>query len=214
MARGHFEATGYNLAFPRAGAHHFAVSDDMTLGATWRLGFGRTTTLLCRLDENRIRRLADAVEQLPLDDRYAVTWTADRVRVERLKDDAPVVLTLYTWPGGVIVTKDIPQIAPGVFELELPWNTASANVAITSSNTVVAQRVLGAKYPAEFRHIGVNRDTLRQLAEGSGGAMIELGERRQLNLKTEMHFLPLGHAMALLSAMSVGSAVVLLRRRI
>ena len=111
---------------------------------------------------------------------------ADEIRIAATvrADDKPVTdmtLTAAVWAADEVRTAPLDQVAPGRYEADLPCPAdASATVEIRDASALALWRGSSpVHYPPEFRRLGANVESLRRLAELTGGRIVSAGELAQ-----------------------------------
>jgi hypothetical protein len=95
-----------------------------------------------------------------------------------------------TPPDGPAVVHDIPQVAPGRYELTLPAPRTPAFAAV-HLDRVIDRAAIPGRYAPEFDAIGNDYDAMRRLAAQTGGRVIDPAWNKPLDLTFPVHEVPL-----------------------
>jgi hypothetical protein len=76
----------------------------------------------------------------------------------------------------------IPQVGPGQYALSVAAPAASSLATLRHDAQVIDRIPLAERYPPEFDAIGVDRAALAELAQRTGGQVIEPDDTDRLNL--------------------------------
>src|SRR5205085_8454056 len=107
---------------------------------------------------------------------------------------------------------DIPQTAPGRYELTIPAPRARSFATVRHDARVIDRLAVPGRYAAEFDAIGNDYDALRTLARRTGGRLIDRAWNRAIEIPFPRREILLTPFLALASAVSL--AVALLRWRV
>jgi hypothetical protein len=112
----------------------------------------------------------------------------------------------------VSLVQPIPQVGPGQYEVDLDAPRAAVVVTIRRGEEVLERFAVAGRYAEEFERIGNDRANLRELAERTGGAVIEPGDVRPIDFRWTRREMALGPWLAGMGAVFVGGGLVRWRR--
>lgn len=159
-------------------AHGDAPDGRVPLGARWTVGAdGAVTAFGFTPTPAELEAIATHVARPPRDPRFTVTWDAGarlRVRVDAAGQPSNgLSLRLeLTPPDGPVSVYDIPQVAPGRYEITLPAPRTPTFAAVRSDR-VIDRAALPGRFAPEFDAIGNDYDAMRRLASQTGGRVID-----------------------------------------
>lgn len=180
--------------------------DTPPLAAVWSLGEGQVAAIAFTAGDAERTALADLVAAVPRDPRFNLTVTSTgqfRVTVDaverqpdgssRYLNGLPLTLSFATesatalGPGQSIrlgaPSYDIPQVAPGRYELQVTAPSQSAIATVRNGERMIDRFAVAGRYPEEFDAIGIDRDRLKQMVERFGGAIIEPDDTRPIDFR-------------------------------
>jgi len=232
----------YFLTAPQPDALVLARAGDDPLLATRTAGLGRTVSLALPIAANQnadwphwpgwnafldaalawAARPAASTDFAATLERRGDHW---RIELTGQSETGPVNLAAVTaavlapaQPNQPADVRRMPmtQIAPGRYELTLPADNAAAVAVTGPDNQPLWRGLLPQLPPAEFQHLGANENTLRTLAELTGGQLITSDElRTQLHERHIRELTPLwwGFAIAGVALMLTEWALTRTRRK-
>lgn len=205
----------WNRTWPRAGVEQLAEAKPggkhVAMAARWNVGAGRVAAAAFPVPAGRVEPLAALVARPPRDPRFNVSWVtagAIRVTVEAADGAQPLngqSLSLETragTAGGTANAYDIPQVAPGRYQLAIEPPRQSLIATVRRGQRVLDTIAVAERYAPEFEAIGNDRAALAELARRTGGAVIEPGVTRPLALTWPRR------PVSLVSFCSTGGAVL------
>jgi hypothetical protein len=184
------------------------------VAATWAVGEGRVVAAgfgAATADAMPFVRFA---ARSPRDPRLHVTWDvgpALRVSVDASTSDADsasaafvnglaLSLELREAAGALaaapVLSQPIPQTAPGRYELSVRAPDVPAIATLRRAGQAIDRVAVAGRYPEEFDRIGNNHRAMRDLAERTGGAVVEPSSTGTLAMELEARGLPLTSACA------------------
>lgn len=189
--------------------------------ARWQFGGGRVLAVAYPMSPDRIEALARQIEAPPVDPRFSISWdTTDRLRVEVDAVDADgylndleltVELVDAAAPASVQTIR-LRQIAPGRYATDQPAPRQPAVASVRVGTQILARRALAGRYPPEFDRIGIDRDALADLADRTGGRVIEANDQRQIDLPLVRQWRDLTTPFAVAGVVLLGAGLVVWRR--
>jgi hypothetical protein len=168
-------------------AHGDAPDGRVPLGARWTVGAdGAVTAFGFTPTPAELEAIATHVARPPRDPRFTVTWDAGarlRVRVDAAGQPSNgLSLRLELTPtDGPSSVRDIPQVAPGRYEITLPAPRTPTFGAVRSDR-VIDRAALPGRYAPEFDAIGNDYDAMRRLASQTGGRVIDPAWTKPLDM--------------------------------
>jgi hypothetical protein len=193
-----------------------SAGNRVPLAAWWNAGEGRVAAAAFAPGTDVARTLARLVERPPRDPRFKVSWefgSTLRVTVDALDRDKYLngeSVTLALVDGVERERRQaVPQVGPGLYELALdaPAAPSIARLGI-GGDRVIDQIAVAGRYPREFDALGNDRAALSDLAKRTGGAVIEPGVTRHLDLPTPRQSIPLASWLAAAGAAFVAAGLV------
>lgn len=220
---GSVAATLWNRTWPRAGIEPLASAtfqgEPVPMAARWNVGAGRVLAVAMPMPAARARPLADLVARPPRDPRFNLSWeSGTRLRVTVDATDGPrflngEALTLETRgaggpSNGAPDVKPIPQTAPGRYELSLDAPRQPVIAAVRLGPRILDTIAVAERYAPEFDAIGNDRSALSELARRTGGAVVEPGVARRLDLPRPRRPVPLVSSLATGGAALIAAGLV------
>jgi hypothetical protein len=182
------------------------------MSARWTVGAGEVIACAFTPTATEIESMSKLIARPPRDPRYAVTWDAgprlvvrvdaaehgkylngEQLRLELTDEDAAAKSS----------THDIPQTAPGRYELSLPAPRSRTFATLRRGDQVIDRIALPARYAPEFDHIGNDYDAMRALATRTGGQVIDRSWTKPLEFKFPRRDLDLAPWLALAAALTL-----------
>jgi hypothetical protein len=221
------ELEWWNRTWPKEPADVLATgrsgNDDLPLAALRRDGLGRVVAAGFQPIEPELSRMIERCEQRPRDPRFSVTWTFDpdcRVALDAIDRAATQPYlngmrpTLQLRRDGVITPLSIAlvQTAPGRFEVSVPRIGSPRMATLIVNDQVIDRTALPGRYPREYELIGNDRAAMRDLAERSGGQVIEPDDAAPLTVRWPPRPVDLTSITAIAGAALVALGLIWWRR--
>jgi hypothetical protein len=194
----------WNRTWPRDGASPLAsaevAGERLTMAARWNVGLGQVAAAAFPAPPTAAGALADLVARPPRDPRFRVSLETSgqlRVNVEaaegaRLLNGEELALELRpAAPAAVPAVHPIPQAGPGRYELVLESPRQPVIATVRRGRRVLETAAVAERYAAEFDVVGNDRAALADLARRTGGAVVEPGVTRRLELPASRRPAPL-----------------------
>jgi len=199
------------------------------LAARWAAGEGTASAVaFANPTAQELAAFVRLASRAPRDPRLRVTWDAgarlcvavDAVDGGRYLNGLELSLHLAdaARPDAPAQAQAIPQTAPGRYELALdaPRGPALATVRLAgaagAAPGAVDRAAVAGRYEPEFESVGNDRAALRELAARTGGAVVEPGDARPLDLPRPRREVPLAAPLAAAGAACVAAGLVWWRR--
>jgi hypothetical protein len=206
--------------------------EKLPAAAKWNFGAGAVVATAFPTGARTAQALSAEVARPPRDPRLKVVW--DTGRTLRVSIDAvdgakvlndlkfrldlfpadmtPATNTAATSPASP-TTFDIPQSAPGRYELPVPAPRAPSLALVRFQNRIIDRFAVAGRYAPEFDAIGNDRAAMKRLAEATGGAVVEPSQTAPLDLRRPRRWRPLRAWLALLGAGLILGGLICWRRR-
>lgn len=183
----------WNPTWPRPGTTPLAEADvanaGTTMAAQWNVGVGRVAAVAFAPPAAVANAAAKLVERPPRDPRFSVTWEVGsivRVVVDAGDDTSYLNgerLTLeMSESDGRWRNHTLRQAGPGRYEIRIDAPRRATLARVRHDARILDTVPLPARYPPEFDAVGNDRVALAALAKRTGGAVIEPGVTRRLDL--------------------------------
>jgi hypothetical protein len=194
---GPIEVSPWNQTWPKTRAAVLAEaqleSRRVPMVAQWNFGEGRVAAAAFGASGDIVEAIAKLVERPPRDPRFKVAWDARqspiRVSVDAVRDGAylngdRLTLELFGPADDATAAKTlrVPQTAPGRYELSLDSPSRASFARVRSNEQTLDTVALAGRYASEFDDVGTDRAALAALARLTGGAVIQPGVTRRLDL--------------------------------
>jgi hypothetical protein len=184
------------------------AGEKIVMAARWNLGEGTVASVAFPPPENVVDALAKAAERPPRDPRFSVTWqpgpmlrvAIDAVENGRFMNGQSLSLELT---GSKPIP--LPQSGPGRYAIEIDAPQKPAIAKVRHDQQVLDIRAIAGRYASEFDAVGNDRAALSDLARRTGGALIEPGDPRRLDIPFPLRSI---HLVSVLSL--VGAAMIML----
>jgi hypothetical protein len=213
-------ATPWNRTWLKPGGTELAHGDaqgGVPLGARWTIGAeGMVAAFGFSPTPAELDAIATRLARPPRDPRFTVTWDAGaklRVRVDATTSTASnanangLALRLeLTPPDGKSTTHDIPQTAPGRYEIRLPAPRTPTFAAVRSDH-LIDRAALPGRYAPEFDAIGNDYDAMRRLATQTGGRVIDPAWTKPLDIRFPTRGVALTMWLALAAGLLLAAAL-------
>jgi hypothetical protein len=191
---------------------NYGEAGGIPLAARWNVGSGVVAACGFAPTPDEVAALARLIARPPRDPRFTVALEAGprlTVRVDAVENGKylnGLALRLEladAESADRASVVDIPQTAPGRYELSIPAPRVRSFATVWHESRVIDRLAVAGRYAPEFEAVGNDYDALRTLARRTGGRVIDRAwskpieipfPRRKLLLTP---FLALGAAMAL-----------------
>lgn len=216
----------WNRTWPKENVDSLASArsgkDEIVMVARRADGLGRVVAAAFQPTGTELSQLLAQSEQPPRDPRFLVTWMLDptaRVTVDAVDRAATQPYINALRPMLVLGGDGAPQqsialrqTAPGRYEASIPDLRSPRIATLIVNDRVVDRAALVARYPREFDAIGNDRAAMRQLAERSGGRVIEPNETTPISVRWPPRQVDLTSMTATVGAALVALGVIWWRR--
>jgi hypothetical protein len=155
----------------------------VVLSASRRFGSGHVIAAAFSATAPEAEAMAALVARPPRDPRFKIVLNAgaspsvivDAVDGDHFLNDLDLKLSLTDPSEATGNAKDskLAQIAPGRYRIDLPVARWPKLATLTAIDHVVDRFAMEGRYATEFSRIGNNRETMRELALRTRGAVIE-----------------------------------------
>lgn len=190
-------------------------NESVPLAARWNVGSGEVVSCAFAPDAREWESLAALVARPARDPRFAVTWNAAqqlRVSIDAQQDGGPLNDLYFTLE---VTAEDdpeprminIPQSAPGHYDLSLPAPRRRGFAAVRMGNQIIDRIAVAARYAPEFDVIGNDHDAMRLLASRTGGAVVDSSITSPLDLRFPRRALTLGPWLGLIGSVLLLAAL-------
>mgnify|MGYP000079574235 CR=1 FL=1 len=208
-------ASIWNRTWPKQGAQVLGEARHggqfVPMAARWAVGEGNVAAAAFAAEATLAAALADLVAQAPRDPRLRATIEqgrqviakVDAVDGRRYLNGLSLTLDLV---GGASLP--LQQDGPGSYCVEFPAPPRPALARLRHDGRIIAQAALAGRYPQEFDAIGNNRPNMRQLAERTGGRVVEPSDARPISFHWPQRQIALARWLALVAAALVAAGLV------
>ena len=125
---------------------------------------------------------------------------------EYLNNQALSLVLLEDVPNARALVHQVPQTAPGRYELSLAAPTTPTFASIHHGKQVLDRISLPGRYPAEFEAIGNDTEAMHKLAESTGGAVINPTDNRPIDFNFPRKQLSLSTWLAVAASLCIALA--------
>jgi hypothetical protein len=155
-----------------------ATAPGRPMAAVWHAGLGRVAAVAWKADPGTAAAIAATVAAPPADPRFHVTVdpgrtlriAVDAVDGTSYLNDQPLMVAIGDGPAVAI-----PQVSPGLYELNVPAPRDPAVVTVLLAGRPINRVAVAGRYPPEFDGIGNERAAMQALAVRTGGRVISPG---------------------------------------
>ena len=196
---------------------HYQDDNAIPMAARWNAGSGAVVACAFTPAPAELDALARLIAKPPRDPRFTISSEAGprlTVRVDALDNGKylnglalRLELTDAQNAARVRVT-DIPQTAPGRYELSIPAPRIPTFATLRHDSQVIDRFAAPARYAPEFDEIGNDYDSLRALAHRTGGQVIDRAWNKPIEIPFPRRELLLTPFLALTGALSLTVALV------
>ena len=209
------------LARGRTGA-----DDELVPAAgAWFSGNGAVIAVAFHADAGVVAALARRVALPPRDPRFKIAWdpgarlsvTLDAADADRPINDLSPRLKLFDADAASLpAPRDgaipIPQTAPGRYELSVPAPARPAFASVSIDGRPIDRIAVAGRYAPEFDAIGNDLAAMRELAQTSGGAVIEPAQTTPIDFRWPVRHTALSSWLAACGAALIGAGLIVWRR--
>jgi hypothetical protein len=192
------------------------TGERVPMAARWNVGEGRVAAVAFSPGPPVVDSLAKLVERPPRDPRFKVSWetsptlrvTVDAVDGSCYLNGERFTLELTGTAGGQPTRRDLEQLAPGRYAVEIDAPQSPAFVRVRRDNQTLETFAVAGRYAPEFDAIGNDRAALAELARRTGGAVVEPGVTRPLDIPWPRRSASLVSVLAAAGAALVAAGLV------
>ena len=221
-------AAPWNRTWLKPGATSVGAgpADQGPLAATWEAGEGRVVAAGFSAPPDAVSPFVRLAGRAPRDPRLRVEWESGTTLRVTVNATAPgdgggppsylnaLTLTLEVrdasgaGSAGSPHILTVPQVAPGRYELAAAAPSGPAFATLRSEGRAVERVAIASRYPAEFSRIGNDRRAMQDLADRTGGAVIEPSATGPLPPSAGRRTVSLTSAFATAAAACLGAALI------
>jgi hypothetical protein len=190
-------------------------SETFPLAARWRVGDGEVIAMVFSPTSTEIETIANLMARRPRDPRFSVRWKSVpklNVRIEAQDHGQQMNGVSLSIQIGQTPAVQMPQTAPGRYEIDLRSPRSPQIATIRHEGEVVDRFAIAGKYPAEFDAVGNDVATLEELADRTGGRMIEPSDHGEIQFNQKRMFQSIASLMAAIGSVCIGLSLVWWRR--
>jgi hypothetical protein len=189
--------------------------ETVPLCGRWTVGSGEVIACGFAPTAAEVGAMARLIARPPRDPRFTVAWDAGPrliVRVDAAQSGQylnGLALRLELAdeqqdPAARLQSYEVPQTAPGHYEISLPAPRRRSFATLRHEARVVDRIAVAARYAPEFDAVGNDYAALRALAERTGGRVIDRPWRKAINVPFPRRELSLAPWLALAGAVALG----------
>jgi hypothetical protein len=190
---------------------------EIPMAGYWRVGSGCVAAVAFDLDDSRAVAIAEKIAARPRDPRFSVRWeNGRRVRVivdavdgGRFLNGLPIMLAISGNVGDENIRLE--QTGPGRYEANVAAAKDSRIAVLRVGDEVIDRAALPGRYAAEFDAVGNDRTSLRELAERSGGAVIEPADHGLIDFRWPTQEISLTPWICVIGLVLIGAGLVVWR---
>lgn len=192
-------------------------NESIPLAARWTSGSGEVVAFGFTPRTAELDSIAKKIAKLPRDPRFTVTWDPgpnltvriDAAQAGNYLNVLPLRLELTDADDTQKVeSHEIPQIAPGRYELSLPAPRRRTFATLLHQKEIIDRISVAARYAPEFDQIGNDYDALQTLAQRTGGKVIDRTWTHPIEFQFPRRELPLSPWLALTGAILLALGLV------
>lgn len=184
------------------------------MAAFWRVGTGCVLATGFEPDGSTVESLVSLIAQKPRDPRFTVRWQTDSG--PHLIVDASdhgkflngLSLSLEVAGADGTQTRQLQQTGPGRYETSLDFTRDSRIATLRMDSETIDRSAIAGRYPPEFDALGNDHETMRKLANQTGGAVIWPGAPGPIDFHWPRAKTPLGGWFGAAGAMLIGCGIV------
>jgi hypothetical protein len=176
-----------NRAWIKQDAQLWAKTPTNSMAAFWHVGSGCVAAVAFAPPGDVGAALARIIAQPPRDPRFSTHWDLGstlRITVDAADKDGflnDLALAVDVAQAGAVQTHEIPQIAPGAYELSLPASRQPAILTLRDHQHIIDRIAVAGRYAPEFDTLGNDHEAMRRVADRSGGAVIWPSDHRPID---------------------------------
>jgi len=205
-----------NQTWSKREATELARTGQRVMAARWRVGAGEVIAAAFSTTPAEARAMADLIARQPRDPRFTVSVRVEedaRIRIDAIDAGRYLNHLVLRAQLGPDAPQQIPQTAPGRYELGLPAPHEPTFVTVTDEAGHVLDRVaIAGRYTPEFDAIGNSHEKMQRLAEQTGGAVVEPSQRSPIPFALPRRATLLASELAIAGAASIALALVFWKR--
>jgi hypothetical protein len=167
-------------------------SPPAPMAARWLVGRGTVVAVAFSPGDSRTQALADLIARKPRDPRLTVQWetgrnlsaSIDAVDQGKSLNDLNFSLEI----AGRIssppeIKRDVPLISPGRYAVSIPAPARPGIATLLGPGGRIVDRIaVAGRYPPEFEALGNDHESMRRLADRSGGAVVPADDHRAIEI--------------------------------
>lgn len=197
-------------------------SEKLNPAARWRLGAGEVASVGFAATTAEAVAIADLIARPPHDPRFHVTWdTGRKLQVSVDAIDAKTFLNgqalslelIDAQEGAKVTSHALPQTAPGLYQLTLPAPRRPMFASVRHGGTQLDQIAVAGRYAPEFDAIGNDHTAMHELAQRTGGQVIDPRQNKPIDFHWTRHDLPLESWLAGIGSLFIALGLVKWRMR-
>ncbi len=206
----------WNQTWLKSDAELLQNSSVAPMVARWQVGTGQVISMAYPADAATVTVLANQIIQPPVDPRFTVSWHCGskwRVTVNAVDGDQYLngqSITVQLLDGSSPVV--IPQVAPGLYEISMPSPRAPVELIARDARQLLRRFSVAGRYAPEFDSIGNDQSNLQQLADRTGGAVIQPGPVQPIDFRWPARRRDLTSECAIGGFVCISAALLLNRR--
>ena len=175
-----YTAPGIWQTFPLADSEIMATAGTQPAAARQHVGLGTVTAFAATPPAEAMATIIQRLQRSPIDPRFSVRVDRASVRVIAVDGDQPMNDRQIVGRLANAAEINFSQIAPGTYSAAAPPGGGVLSIAL--GDVFVTAIALPDRYAEEFDAIGNDRAALADLAQATGGRLIEPGDRASLQL--------------------------------
>lgn len=185
--------------------------------ASWRFGAGEVAAVAFAASTAETVALANLIARPPRDPRFHVAWDAGRqlrVTVDAidgklfLNDQSLTLELVDAQEATTPTTRILPQTGPGMYQLALPAPRHPIFASVRHNGRLLDQIAVAGRYAPEFDAIGNDHAAMHELANRTGGQVIDLRQSKPIDFHWPRRDLPLGSWLAGVGALFIALGLV------
>ncbi len=204
--------TRHYRAFARSKADVIAAADGDPIVASWQAGLGKVVSVAATMDRSSLEQLTARLQHTPADPRFSVVTDTlhDQIIVDAIDKDHPLNQLSLTLQRGD-TTMPFTQIAPGRYQAELTRDTAPSVAQIAIAGQPIKRVTIPSRYPREFDEIGNDYAAFDDLADRTGGEVIETGRTTPIHFKNPTEWRSSRGWFLIATVLTLATAIILIR---
>jgi hypothetical protein len=224
----------WNQTWLKTAATELQKSSEAAMAARWNAGLGKVIAIAYPASAGAVAHFADSIAWQPADPRFTVRWdetppaiddtsprglalriTVIAVDGNNFLNDQNLTVELRDpmTTGAAPKLMQVPQTAPGRYELTLAPPRSPVFVTVTEANRTLRRFAVAGRYPPEFDAIGNNRPNLKALADRTGGSVIPPGPAQPIAFHWPLKQVDVSSHFALAGFATLAIGLILNRRQ-